>query len=82
MPLWLLLIPYAAILAIFLIFSFFNFGHLLHYGFFTFKAVAFLILYLVATLTIFLWTTQNLAGVDWVQPLISLEGFGISGTPF
>lgn len=82
MPLWLLLLPYAVVLTIFIVFSLFNFGHLLHYGFFTFKAVAFLILYSVATLTIFLWTTQNLSGVDWTQPLIGLEEFGISGTPF
>lgn len=76
MPLWLLLIPYAIIFAIFIIFSLFNFWHLLRFGFFTFRAALFLIFYISTGLGIIFWTLQNLAGIDWIQPLFTLDGFG------
>ncbi len=78
MPLWLLLIPYAIIFALFLLFSVFNFFHLLRYGFFTFPAALFLILYVGTALAILLWTTQTLAGTEWSQSLFIMEGFPIN----
>ncbi len=78
-PLWVLLIPYAIVLAVFVFFALINFYYLVRFGFLTFGSVLFFLLFVGSSAMVLLSTWQALAGVDWSAPLYVVGG-GISDT--
>lgn len=57
----------------FILYSLFNFYHLLRFGFFSFTNIAFMIAYLVVSAVLLALSFNLLAAFDWQTPLFSLE---------
>lgn len=73
LPLYLILLPYGLILAIFVLFSLFNIFHLVHYGFWKFSSALFVLCYLFVNAAWLLWTYQALADIDWSMPITQIS---------
>ncbi|MBI4135423.1 hypothetical protein HY477_01680 [Candidatus Uhrbacteria bacterium] len=69
-PLVFLLIPYAVIIGLVILFSFVNLYHLLHYGFFYFSAALFTYLFYGAVAIILFWAYQELSAVNWSSAVL------------
>jgi len=72
LPLYLILIPYGLVLAVFVVFSLFNLFHLVRYGFWNFHSALFVLIYLFISAALLLWTWQVLADTDWSMPLTEI----------
>lgn len=70
-PLWALLIPYGIILVLFVFFTLMNLYHLVRFGFFTFGAVMFFLMFTGASAFVLMTAWQSLGSVDWNQPLFN-----------
>lgn len=78
-PLYVVLFIYFGFLLVFVIFSFFNFYHIVAAGSFTMASFIFSFLIFALTVLTLYFTWQLLLEIDWKTPLITINtsGFGI-----
>lgn len=78
-PLYIILFIYFGFLAVFVLFSIFNFYHIVTAGSFTMASFIFTFFIFALTVLTLYFTYQLLLDVDWKGPLltIDLSGFGL-----
>lgn len=84
-PLWIILVPLGAVLALAALFMFFNIFHLARYGIIGRGATAMIAAYILSFLFILILGAGVLIAIDWTEtvPLASLIPFtGGSVSPF
>jgi len=64
---------YLVVVFLFILYSLFNFYHLLRFGFFSFANIAFMVAYLVIAGALLALSFNLLAVFDWQTPLFSLK---------
>jgi len=67
LPLYLLLIPYGILVAVFFILALINIYHMIVYGFLSFSSTFMTFIFLVGTIIIFYATYALAADIDWMQ---------------
>lgn len=78
-PLYIILFIYFGFLTVFVIFSIFNFYHIVTSGSFTMASFVFTFFIFALTILTLYFTYQLLLAVDWKGPLFTLDlsGFGL-----
>lgn len=66
-PLYIILIPFAIIVLLFVVFAFFNLYHLFSYGFLSFYSFLITFIFLGMTVLILFITYQLALPLDWMQ---------------
>jgi len=72
-PLWVLLIPAAIIVALVIIFALINLLQLHRFGFFNRTAFVAFVIFVTLAGVVFMQTVGALEGVDWNAPLLTLR---------
>lgn len=75
--LWYLLVPYAAFVVLFSVFTFMDVMHMVKFGTYTLANYFALLFFLIGTVVIFWATSQLVRRVDWTMPIGNLPGASV-----